>query len=298
MTCFGPSRVQVNKKSIVEGRSLVYGVTVPCGICLGCRADQARDWRIRILHEAQMHKQSWFLTLTYNDEEIPGNGSLDPKHFQSFVKDLRRDYPSGSVSYYGCGEYGGKTARPHYHAVLFGPQFLDRYKCISPDRAPIWKSQDLDRYWGRGFAEIGTLTPASAAYVAGYVGKKIPARDFQRVDVRTGEILVQEFSRMSLKPAVGRRWIEDFWRDVYPRDFVVVDGREIRPPRYYDKWMDQNHNTKGACWPDKCEVHRDIMEEVRQKRYDEAIELSNYTLKAKQSIANSRSSLFGERDSL
>lgn len=283
MPCFSPSFVPVNKKSVYSGLRLRYSLEVPCGHCRGCRAEQARQWTVRMVHEAQMHECNWFLTLTYNEEELPSNGSLNPKDFQSFVKDLRRDYPTGSVSYYGCGEYGGKTQRPHYHAMFFGPNFLDRYRDANTSRPGVWRSEALDSYWGKGFAELGTMTLASAAYCAGYLKKNVFGSE-PMINRSTGELLEPEFSRMSLKPAIGKRWLEKYWDDVYPRDFVVMDGVEAKPPRYYDKWMDENIPS--------------LMEEVRQARYDEAIELTKYQLNAKDRKAISTDDLYNRRDTL
>ncbi len=122
---------------------------------------------------------------------------------------------------------------------------------------------------------------ASASYVAGYVRKKLLGAQGP-VDENTGLELAPEFARMSLRPAIGRRWIERYWRDVYPRDCVVVDGVEAKPPRYYDKWMDNNLPL--------------IMEDVRQRRFDEAPDLDDYTLKAKKAIHEARSEIYEQRD--
>lgn len=131
------------------------------------------------------------------------------------------------------------------------------------------------------------MTRSSAAYVAGYVRKKVSKKDdpdaYVRVDPESGELveLVPEFSRMSLKPAIGRRWIERHWRDVYPRDFVVVEGKEYKPPRYYDKWMDENHP--------------DVMLQVREKRLEELEDVEPEKLQAKAAIHAARVSLFESR---
>lgn len=289
MTCFRPVSVGILRKPLRPGAPRVRAEqTVPCGSCLGCRMDQARDWSIRIMHETMMHESSWFLTLTYSDERLPENGSLFPLHLRAFFKDLRRNREAGSVSYFACGEYGETTDRPHYHAVLFGPDFLDRDIFRYSGINPVWRSETLASCWPYGFSEFGTVTHESASYVAGYVRKKVLRKEnpdhLSRVDPDTGELVevYPEFSRMSLKPAIGKRWIEKFWQDVYPRDYVVVDGKEYRPPRFYDRWMDENHP--------------DVMLDVRLKRDKEVKELSAYTLESKEKIAKARNNLFNGRN--
>jgi hypothetical protein len=239
------------------------------------------------MHESQLHQAAWFLTLTYSDERIPEHGSLNPSDLRNFFKAVRRDYPPGSVRYYACGEYGERTQRPHYHAVLFGADFLDKCAVPRASRDPVWRSPTLERYWPHGLSEFGNVSRASAAYVAGYVRKKVLKRQdpeaYTRVVPDTGELveLEPEFSRMSLRPAIGRRWIERYWQDVYPRDFVVQEGKEYKPPRYYDKWMDEHHP--------------EVMMQVREKRITEALELSRYTLDAKEAIHEARVGLFSHR---
>jgi hypothetical protein len=291
MACYHPITIPVAKPDLVrKDRKIWVESTVPCGRCLGCRADQARDWAVRIMHETQMHNSSWFLTLTYRDEEIPQNGTLNPSDFRAFIKAVRRERPAGTVSYFGCGEYGETTQRPHYHAVLYGVDFLDKYLHRPHDTRPVWRSESLEAYWPHGHSEFSTVTPGSASYVAGYVRKKVSAKvdpdHYNRVDDTTGELveLHPEFSRMSLRPAIGKRWIEKFWKDVYPHDRVVMDGREYRPPRYYDKWMDIHHPK--------------TMFDVRLQRDQDAELLSDYTLSAKEKIHEARIGLYSQRNKI
>ncbi len=281
MPCYHPREVSIKLKCLYAPRGVSHLQVVPCGTCIGCRAEQSRQWAVRMMHESRMHHSSIFVTLTYDQERIPENGSLRPKDFQGFIKRLRKTQ-EGRLSFFGCGEYGDRTQRPHYHALLFGVEFLDRDYGPDNGRPGVWRSADLEDIWGFGITEGGTLTMASASYVAGYVRKKQKAKDFARANPRTGELLSQEFARMSLRPAIGKRWIQEYWQDVYPRDFVVVDGVEAKPPRYYDKFMDDNFPL--------------IMEEVRQKRYDEAVELTRYSMDAAEKTHHSRINLFQVRD--
>jgi len=262
---------------------------VPCGKCIGCRADQARDWAIRIMHEAQMHEDAWFVTLTYNDKEIPQDDSLSPAHLRKFIKTLRRDHQQ-KISYYACGEYGESTKRPHYHAVLFGPHFLDKYPHYSRHNSQVWRSPYLESRWPYGHSEFSAVNHASASYTAGYVRKKLTAKQDPNRNLRvyeeTGEIVeVQpEFSRMSLKPAIGKTWLEKYWEETYTHDRVVVEGKEFKPPRYYDKWMSEHHP--------------DVLIDVKLKRDAAAVWRPPEKVAAQETIHKARSALFEKRNKI
>ncbi len=283
MPCFHPIEVAIRRKSLYTKRGINDLQVVPCGNCVGCRAEQGRQWAVRMMHEARMHESSCFITLTLDDEQLNENRELCPKDFSGFVKNLRKTQKR-RISFFGCGEYGEITSRPHYHAVCFGIEFLDRDIGFDTSRPDVWRSKTLADVWGRGLVEGGTVTMASASYVAGYIRKKVRKKDYVRANPLTGELLEPEFSRMSLRPAIGKRWIEKHWRDVYPRDYVVIDGLEAKPPRYYDKRMDENLP--------------DIMEDVRQKRYDDAVELTKYKLMSGEKMLQARINLYQARNTL
>jgi len=277
MACYHPSRVSISRKvpDAVGGHRISDTVTVPCGHCLGCRSDQARGWAVRLVHEGVVAFPAWFVTLTYAPEKVPAYGSLAFRDVTLFVKRLRRMYEGGPhISYYLAGEYGDHTARPHYHAVLYGPKFLDRSLYTYRHDAPVYKSGELEMAWKLGLCEFTPLTYAAARYCASYVRKKVRKGDdedaYARVVPGTGELveLERESARMSRRPAIGKRWIERYWKDVYPRDAVVIDGMELKPPRYYDRWLEKHHPK--------------VMLDVRQARYDESRDISVATLEAKE----------------
>lgn len=291
MACYHPSRVTIGRKSLARVSSHVSDtVRVPCGHCLGCRTDQARSWAIRLVHEGLVSSPAWFVTLTYSPEKLPEYGSLVPRDITLFVKRLRREFSGERISYYVAGEYGEKSARPHYHAVLYGARFLDRDLLTLRNDAPVYRSESLERHWGHGLCEITGLNFAAARYVASYVRKKVRQRDdpnhYVRVDPSTGELIdiEREYGRMSRRPAIGRRWIERFWTDVYPRDFVVMDGKEFKPPRYYDKWME--------------EFHPRVMMDVKEQRLKDIVEIGDEKLIMKEKVHRAKVALFQGRSAV
>ena len=103
-----------------------HQVNLPCGQCVGCRLERSRQWAMRCVHESQLYEKNCFITLTYNNDFIPPGNTLVVKHFQDFMKRLRKKYGDG-IRFFHCGEYGEKTGRPHYHAILFNHDFDDKY---------------------------------------------------------------------------------------------------------------------------------------------------------------------------
>lgn len=211
---------------------------VRCGRCAGCLLDRGKEWAARCVHEAQLHDLNSFVTLTYDNEHLPRGGTLVPEHPQLFMKRLRRARPGIRVSYFLCGEYGERSERPHYHALLFGCAFPDQVLIPRSSGEPLYRSEELARLWGLGFCSIGAVTFQSAAYCARYVLKKFERGSVLKPSCTAdGELIEREaeFLRVSLRPGIGRGWVERFESDVYPDDFVVVDGRKHKVPRYYDK---------------------------------------------------------------
>jgi len=210
-------------------------LTLPCGNCIGCRLDRSRSWAIRCWHEASLYDSNCFCTLTYSPENLPSDGGLVLKHFQDFMKRLRKRFGEG-IRFFHCGEYGERLERPHYHVLIFNFDFSDK-ELISDSRGVrLYHSQDLEDLWGKGFCSVGDLTFDSAAYVARYVMKKVNGE--LAADHYDGK--AAEYVTMSRRPGIGRLWYDKFSSDVFPGDFVVHDGSRYRPPKFYDKLLEKS----------------------------------------------------------
>lgn len=233
----------------------LFNLQIPCGQCAECRLKRSREWAVRCMHEASLHRDNCFLTLTYADVNglpIPACVSLQYSHFSGFMKRLRARFPDDKILFFCCGEYGetnpktgvidGGKYRAHFHAILFNFNFPDRVPCRLLGKADMHKSKLLDALWSHGECKIGEVTFESAAYVARYAMKKVTGdlasavytiitEDGEMVE-RTPEMLV-----MSKRPAIGRAWFEKYGKHVYTRDKVVARGVEMQPPRYYDKLL-------------------------------------------------------------
>lgn len=222
-------------------------VTVQCGQCIGCRRRRTTDWATRIVHEARSHERSCFITLTYNDEHLPADGSLRVEDWQKFAKRLRKRV--GPFRYFHAGEYGSKTQRPHYHAAIFGHDFSADREQIRSGSTPLYRSGVLDEVWAKGFCSVGALEPASARYVAKYVVKRATGdqaeKKYSRCDPVTGEVwsVRPEYATMSrggsmrgLGFAYYQKYCEEIDRDGVCR---TLDGKSAPIPRYYDFLLEQ-----------------------------------------------------------
>lgn len=203
---------------------------VPCGKCVGCRLKRSREWAVRIMHERRYHDEACFITLTYDPEHLPPDGSLQKKDLQDFWKRLRSKV--GKLRYFACGEYGTNLGRPHYHAAVFGWTPPDVVACgFGGNGDRIYSSAFLDLVWTHGKTVVGELSFASAAYVARYVTKKVYGDDAEsHYDGKVPEFLV-----MSRRPGIGETFVSDYGRQLLDNDFVVIDNQQFILPRYYDK---------------------------------------------------------------
>ena len=221
-----------------EGKLSPEHIRVQCGRCIGCRMNYAQEWAIRISHEVQTHeqegKQCIFLTLTYNETFLPDNESISKKSIQLFMKRLRKKFPKQCIRYYAVGEYGEKTKRPHYHMILFNSPFQDfKLWKLTKTGYPLYTSPTLDDLWScpktkeqYGYANFGSVTYESAAYVARYSTKKqygASAKEHYEHVTRYGELvnLEPEFALMSQKPRIGEKWLRKYATDIFPSDFCL-----------------------------------------------------------------------------
>lgn len=211
---------------------------------------------MRCMHEASLYERNCFITLTYNDAHLPANRNLEYSDFQKFMKRFRKRFPSTKIRFYMAGEYGEKFGRPHFHACIFNFDFPDRkYLKTTGSGSKLYTSKLLESLWldnlgqSIGYSSIGDVNFQSAAYVARYIMKKRTGSGidpktgkpydavYDYVDEETGEVLKRtpEFNKMSLKPGIGSDWYVKYKSDVYPHDYIVVNGMKVKPPKFYDR---------------------------------------------------------------
>ena len=228
-----------------------------CGMCRGCRLEVARQKAMRCVLESSRYERNCWLTLTYDDDHLPKDNSInydDVKNFWKRFRD-RKGYPK--IKYFVAGEYGEKRSRPHYHACLFNWDFDDKkYLKESYGGDDLFTSRDLESIWQNGDCYLGAITFESAAYTARYT-----------MDKRVGPDAEAFYRRLGVRPetswtskGLGKTWLDEFCSDIYPKDFVTMRGVKLRPPAYFDKLL--------------MRIDPDLMGVVKRQR-EEFLKLNN-----------------------
>lgn len=195
---------------------------VPCGDCPACRATRSGEMATRGFLELLDYPagNSCMLNLTYDDEHLPHGGTLVSQDLAKFWKRLRERL-GVELRYLACGEYGDLTNRPHYHALVFGwrPTDLKIYD------SSVSTSAFLSKVWTAGQPTVGSATQASAAYVAGYVAKKLRSSSYPPG-------VLPPFIRCSSKPALGSRWIRNHYEELSRDELYIGPGRVVPVPKH------------------------------------------------------------------
>lgn len=295
MPCFSPLKGWKDSSTggIVFRRSANSHtrMEVGCGQCLGCRLDHSKMWAMRIIHEATLWPSNVFLTLTYremgdcSDEQfrngwyVPQNGSLNKKHFQDFMKRLRKHFKGKTIRYYHCGEYGEELDRPHYHACVFNVEFVDQEFLQESEGNFLFTSETLSKLWPYGWHSFGDLTFESAAYTARYILKKVNGARAEDHYLRCDEYgvvswLEPEYTTMSRgarkgKGGIGGDWYEKFKDDVFPSDEVPIPGVGVvkKVPRFYLEILrEEDTATYNKVLSQRESFRRDNWEEYTPSR--------------------------------
>lgn len=236
-------------------------IVVPCAKCLACLTNKRNEWSFRLMEEYKRSKSAAFITLTYHPKFVPDQG-VDKKHFQKFMKRLRKK--SGErLRYYAVGEYGTKTNRPHYHAIIFNYYGNENF---------------LQSVWPFGIVHIGKVTEASIKYTTKYV--------IQRHDVPRNQN--KPFSLMSRAFGLGLWYLTDemvHWHREGSRNYTLLHGVKGRLPRYY----------KDKIWPDQ-EIRNKVSEKakwegIKANRKNLAIFYRLYGERAKQKQTEMRNAV-------
>lgn len=274
---------------------------IPCGKCIGCRIEYSRQWANRMMLELQYHDSAYFVTLTYSDDFLPTNPvadsstgeykydsySLRKVHLSRFIKHVRKHYPDQSIRFFGVGEYGSKSIRPHYHIIIFGLHLDDLVVYKRTQQGDIlYTSDSLNKCWSNffgfdshgvprydqiGWCVVAPVTWETCAYTARYVTKKMSGPLAFWFDSNNME---QPFSLMSRRPGIAKQWYDDhpdFWKH---SDFINLKGEKplkFRPPRYFEKLLEEDlpevYQSRKEEKTEFFKKFRELLEQTLDKPY-------------------------------
>lgn len=237
-------------------------LTLPCGQCIECKSKRASDWALRAKHEISLHDENCFLTLTYDDDNLPSR-LIVKSEFQKFMKRLRKKTKC-KLRYMVSHEYGGKTGRPHHHAIIFGYNPSNQvFQQNSPSGEPLFTSTDIDELWTNGFHSIGTATARSAYYIASY---SLKAEKHEVLNDDGEFITVTDSMDCSKRPAIGKEYF-------YANVNQLINSSDPLP-RYYVKLLERD-------FPDLLQTYEENVLQNARVRGDHEL-LAVYTIKKQQ----------------
>ncbi|QCS36087.1 replication initiator protein [Capybara microvirus Cap1_SP_121] len=236
-------------EGVVENYNNEWSLRVPCGQCHMCRMAYSRSWANRCYLEASTYRPetNWFVTLTYDDIHLPwGDGelpTLKKDEISKFMKALRQDMKkdeiqSEGIRFFGCGEYGGKTARPHYHILLMNCKIpASELKVYKTEKGHVlWNIERLTKVWGKGHVVVAELNWETCAYTARYMLKKHKGLDSDYYEQKG---IYQEYTRMSRMPGIGQDWLKENWEETWEMDRVLVKGRPMAAPAAFTRKLEE-----------------------------------------------------------
>lgn len=160
----------------------------PCRKCLPCLLKRQKAWVSRLTEELRNHDYNYFVTLTYNDDNVPvdDNGEMcfDKQQLIKLNQDMRKRFQQGYITnpvkdsllgsparlelpsdihykYYITSEYGPSdsgTHRPHYHGVWYG----------MPESLPLVEVL-FRTLWPYGFVSVFPAEDGAAGYISKYL---------------------------------------------------------------------------------------------------------------------------------
>lgn len=194
----------------------------PCGKCVACRSSRINDWAVRMTMEnATYNQKAIFVTLTYADEFLPTDRTLDKPELVKFCKRLRYHLTHSfrgimdimeqkSISFFGCGEYGSQYGRPHYHLIIFGLPFVPQLRSL------------ITTCWKYGFVKIENIDGRHFHYVAKYSVKTL----------NRAVNGIHEFTIMSRRKAIGKRYLMEHKDEILDNQCKFkLFGREVYLPK-------------------------------------------------------------------
>uniref|UniRef100_A0AAU8B7X2 Replication initiator protein n=1 Tax=Dulem virus 196 TaxID=3145673 RepID=A0AAU8B7X2_9VIRU len=273
-------------------------VRIPCGKCIGCHADRARNYATRAIHEyfSDRDQPSCFVTLTFNDDmiykrDVPYYKTVYRPELSGFIKRLRErvyDKYKKTFRVFATGEYGELHDRPHYHLLVYGFDFPDKkpfqYRRLKNGELVYdYRSEFLEKLWSPpnsdksyGFSHIGQVTQFSCSYVAGYISGKLD--EFENKDYKQLSIEKPFFYTPS-KPGLGANYFNKYYKEIFANGYCHWHNniKAPIPPYYVDLLKKTDEELYNSYRLDK-------MKNLIDNLFIENLELSEQRLKVREDV--------------
>ncbi|QXP07859.1 MAG: replication initiator protein [Arizlama microvirus] len=243
--CISPRRVYKNLDPI----KYPQGLEISCGQCMACRLQRREEWVTRLAQESIYWENMMFLTLTYDKNHLPENGSIKKVDLQLFLKRLRKNIEPLKIKYFACGDYGENTARPHYHLLIFGLSSLS-----SEDRQSVKDTWTLCQWNMLSDKEtFGTVEVPSIRYVVGYIEKVVNGKE----EKYAYENIEKPFNLCS--KGLGKKFAQEHKSLMQEKGYTLIQGNKKSIPRYYKKILELE-NTESSYLAENKE--RETIEQI------------------------------------
>lgn len=239
----------------IETGELVTKIPVQCGKCPKCKTRRVQQWTFRLMQEKKDARTTYFVTLTYDNENVPitknGFMTLKKKDVQDFIKRLRRNQERTKgkqymkigaidelkIKYYVAGEYGSKGKRPHYHLIIFNTH-----------ESLIKKS------WNKGEIDVQQIRSGAIPYTLKYINKKSKKPYyFKEFDG------IEEFSMMS--KGIGDNYLTDakirWHKKNLHMSYVQYKEYKVALPKYYRDKIFVNEKEKREYYKYIIKIERE-----------------------------------------
>lgn len=216
-----------------------------CRHCVECERKYRTSWQFRLQQELKRSKSCFFVTLTYDDDNLPclstGEICFDNQHFTTWRKRLGTYYKRKGVTlrHICTGELGEETDRPHYHCIIFADDVLEYEEFNSK----------AHEYWS--YAEVVDCdVPRSFNAVSSYVTKYIMKDYYRQTDKYSEGSKTNKF-RIHVSNNIGLNWIgtqesKEFYFAPDEHPLVALFGddyvRTVPLPRYYRKKIGREYS--------------------------------------------------------
>ena len=245
---------------------------LPCGRCTECRIRKVKEWSARCLAEKKTSKNAYFVTFTYSDENLPYRfvdnyiiPVLVKKDCQLFFKRLRKALfgnKKGDLKYFLSGEYGEKTLRPHYHAIIYNLP-LDDLRIWKVKRKYIYYNSDfLSKIWGKGFVVVGIVNNTTVSYTCSYTLKKVGFLSSIETSLEEVERLRPfGLSYRLLKAYIGA--------NIIPRPFALMSRRKAIGRQYFDDNIEEVKQGLPSFNLSKVSYYDNVLKNVDEEAFDD-----------------------------